>query len=178
MRKKAFLAAVVVAMLGAASGQALATSVCYEAEGFDAFLRLDIRLHSALTTGRERREFGHPIQQAYSAHGNIVFSNLFLEPIQGTMTVAEGVGARTGFTLPLLFPLDDDPQFVSIDCYSEESSATPEAWQCKAFVLTSSTSAVTIVPATFVRVDPLQSELCSFFALPADAAPPAEAPLD
>jgi hypothetical protein len=58
MRKRALLPAVMVAMLGTASGQALATSVCYESEGFDAFMRLDVRLHSTLTTRRERREFG------------------------------------------------------------------------------------------------------------------------
>jgi hypothetical protein len=172
MGKRALSAAVVVAMLSAASGQALAASVCYEAVGFDAFLRLDVRFHSVLTTARERLEFGHPIQIAHSAHGKIVFSELVLETIHGTVTVAQGVGARSGFTLPLLFPQDQDPQFVSIDCYSEEASATPEAWECKAFVLTSSTGAVTIVPDTFVRVDPLERERCSFFELPEDVSQP------
>jgi hypothetical protein len=172
MEKRALSAAVVVAMLGAASGQALAASVCYEAEGFEAFIRLDVRLHSGLTTGRERRKLDHPIQEAYAAHGKIVFDDFVLEPINGTVILAQGVGARSAFTLPLLFPLDDDPQFVSIDCYSEEASATPEAWECKAFVLTSSTGAVTLVPDTFVRVEPLENERCSFFELPEDGPEP------
>jgi hypothetical protein len=169
MLKQVVLSSVVVGMLGTASSQALAKSVCYLAENFDSFIRLDIKPHSLLTSKREHRRFESPIQITYSAHGNIIFDSLAVEPISGTITVAKDVGARSGFSLPLLFPNTSDRQFVSIDCYSEEASPAPEVWQCRGLTLDEN-AGVRIIPDTFVRVNPLEQERCSFFALPAEEA--------
>jgi hypothetical protein len=168
MRKNALVAGLALALLGATSGQALAErshseSVCYDFFGFN-IIRLDVKFHSFLTTHKEKRKFGHPIQKAYSAHGKAVEPNLPLTvAVTGTVDVAQGVGARMGLTFPSHFENFDE--LDALDCTSEEASATPAEWTCL-FLFIEQAGTIGPVPVTLNRLDPLEDERCSIFTLP------------
>jgi len=172
MWRSALIVGVAAMSFGLAPEQAVAASVCYAAESVPVFFRLDVERHSRLTTFRERRRYGNPVQTAYSAHGMIAFQEVepvSEEPMHGTITVAHRKGARSTFDVRLLFPTDGDQQLYTFDCFTEEASATPELWRCRALVLNiaeGGVQSISVPLTSFARVDPLEHELCSLFILP------------
>jgi hypothetical protein len=174
MGKNTLVAGLALALLGATSGQAFADqrddndrerrhseSVCYDF--FDInIIRLDVKLHSPLTTPKEKREFDHPIQKAYSAHGKAVQPGVVTAAVTGTVDVAQGVGARMGLTFPTLFLFNE---FDTLDCTSDEASATPAEWTCL-FLFVEEGETFGPDPVTLNRLDPLEDERCSIFTLP------------
>jgi hypothetical protein len=170
MWKNALVASLALALLSATSGQALAQrshseSVCYDFFGIN-IIRLDVKFHSFLTTSKEKRKFGHPVQKAYSAHGKVVQPDVVNVPVTGTVDVAQGVGARMGLTFPTLFVFGE---LDALDCTSDEASATPAEWTCL-FLFIDEAGTTGPEPVTLNRLDPLEDERCSIFTLPSPDA--------
>jgi hypothetical protein len=173
MARKAIAAGVMVAMLTAPIGPVLAKSVCYGVKDIDQgtpLLRIDVSYHSKLTTSKEARKWGelNPVQKTYSAHGLSIlwdqYSDYYMGTLDGSVTVAQRVGARMGLTYA---GNSGDPystdRIVQYACVSDEASATPETWDCNTFELTAPNSSWT--PVELERVDPLAIGLCSVFSL-------------
>lgn len=193
-----------VALLGITitGAQALAHSVCYtvraiKAEAAEAVelveatpvFRLDVEPHSRLTSRRERRAFGHPIQKVYSAHGKYAEAPLLGEeplevpaideepleaivspgisdPVHGTVLVSNartenGGGARMGLTR---FALYEGLGIAHIECASDEASPRPSTWFCHVQQM----GGVDLVLAeiSLERVHPLDNKSCSNFVNP------------
>lgn len=177
MRRGLLLGGVGLAMLTA--GPALAKSVCYElvdVDGGDPLqtaVRWDVDPNGRLTSSSEA-----VAMNTYTVHGNfvsdLVAPPVFTLPVQGTITVGHGVGARGGFHSPALIAGN---QWMALECETEEDSATPESWFCRILIYDVPSNAF-LEPQDFdlVKVDPREFELCGKFGEIPTPPPPAEEP--
>ena len=154
-------------------------SVCYQKRalifGSVSFLRLNVKRHSPLTTFKEKKESGLPVQTTYSAIGKLVIQIVpprgptRMEMAEGSVVVTEKNGARMAITVSDLFG-SVKGTISHLECRTETSSATPAKWSsCKGLRITDGG----IFPEShfeLVRVNPLEHELCSFF----EAVPPTD----
>ena len=156
-------------------------SVCYNVTGplipGIQVIRLNVKKHSVLTTGKGKYKLKHPRLTTYTAVGNTVTeiiadnnasnkdgNNIVMWSAEGSVVKAEGEGARMGGTVTnQLADFQGDRFVCNFECGTKESSATPEEWTCEGVFFLNDGSTVED-PFTLTRVNPLDQPLCSFFS--------------
>jgi hypothetical protein len=167
MKKTFLLVTSAVCMLGAVAAQA-APYVCYErkpgsgpADEPNGYLTYQVRPEGPISSGREARNFGSPIQSVYSVFGTtrgLVEDRPSPTPAMGTVATARDKQAfMTLLTSGLSYncKAQEDPVAGGPD-----DSATPPAWFCTASLITAQAPSVT---AVFTKVDPSKEEGCSAY---------------
>jgi hypothetical protein len=158
------------------SGEASAQSVCYRWSAFpEERLRLNVKLDSTLSKDLEERNFHHANQTAHSVFGKHV-------GVCGHDTMAAVTGTVVKATPGAGAPANDGPtgshmgvrthsvrvataigifcKEVTMDCSSEEKSATPATWICFS---RNEWDVTHLAPSVLTLVDPTVDPLCSFF---------------
>ena len=172
-RAYGLLAALTAALLGSAilavevPAVEFLRSACYQWSAFpNERLRLDVKFHSRLTGLREKKEFGHPLQSAYSVHGKHVGPCGFdtMVATTGTVVSTRDAGQHMGLDSHasrgdgVLFG-NDFCRSITFDCTTDEDSPTPQTWSCQSrneFDIYHGIS-------TLTRVNPSADPLCSVF---------------
>lgn len=114
--------------------------VCYAWDIFpDERFKLNVKEHSPLSKRKEARNFGHANQTAFSVHGkHVVFDTM--ATVEGSVVTAAKTAATTGPTgshmglhskLVRGDGVSDFARPVTVECTSEEVSATPTTWSCQ-----------------------------------------------
>ncbi|SFN07552.1 hypothetical protein [Nitrosomonas communis] len=128
---------------------------CYQWDIFpDERFNLNVKTHSSLSKGTKKqdsgtsgKDSGHAQQKAYSVHGKHVVHD-FMATVEGTVITAGETSGTTGTTggtadstgahLGLLAKWvrgdgksADFVRSVTVDCTTDEASATPHTWTCE-----------------------------------------------
>lgn len=117
--------------------------VCYTWDIFPSErFKLDVKNHSPLSERKEERNFRHAKQTAYSVHGKHVIFDV-MATVEGSVVTAAKTSATTGPTGSHMglhskfvrgdgvFGGFDFGRPVTVECTSEEVSATPTTWSCQ-----------------------------------------------
>ena len=172
-RVKGLIASLTVAVFGfsilavEASAVQLLQSACYQWSAFpNERLRLDVKFHSRLTTFKEKKLFGHPVQTAYSVHGKHVGPCGFNTMVASTGTIVSTPDAGQHLGLDSHASRGDGNFFgndfcrsITFDCTTDEDSPIPNLWSCQS----RNEFDVYHGNSTLRRVDPNQDRRCSIF---------------
>jgi hypothetical protein len=162
----------IVMMSGAASAQL----VCYKWSAFpEERFRLNVKLDSSLSLDLEERTFHHANQTAHSVFGKHVgvCGPQTMATVTGTVvkaTPGAGGAANNGPTGSHLGMRTHSVRVatgvgifckeVTLDCSSEEKSATPLTWICFS---RNEWDVTHVAPSTLTQVDATTDPLCSIF---------------
>ena len=106
--------------------------VCYKPRindsDFTDRFKLNIKKHGQLSERKEERNFGYPHQVVYSVNGKVVYDGSF-NPTFGNVIVAKQKGARMGL-YAIAVCSNDSCRPYQVDCTSNESTPTPNTWNC------------------------------------------------
>lgn len=177
MKRILCLTALALAGLVMLTGEASAQLVCYRWSAFpEERFRLNIKLDSALTKDLEERTFQHANQTAHSVFGKHV-------GVCGPQTMATVTGTIVKATPGAGAPANNGPtgshlgmrthsvrvgpaavgifcKEVTLECSSEERSATPLTWICFS---RNEWDVTHLAPSTLTQVDATLDPLCSIF---------------
>ena len=158
------------------TGEASAQSVCYRWSAFpEERFRLNVKLDSTLSKDLEERTFQHANQTAHSVFGKHVgvCGHETMATVTGTVVKAtpgagspnnngptgSHLGMRT-HSVRVATAIGIFCKEVTLDCSSEEKSATPLTWICFS---RNEWDVTHLAPSTLTQVDPTLDPLCSFF---------------